>query len=222
MRQLEGGWLSNTAVERSKQRIQRLPFIEKVEVETTPVPGAPDLVDVDFEIEEGLPGAVRRRHRLLRVAVVHPERQLRRTRTSWAPASASRWSSTPAATPRRTASRTPIRTRRSTTCSARSRSAIATSRSSPRRRRTSTPRRSAPASTTTIRSPSTSTSASASSAQRSRAGHQRRRQRRRRRSTGCATTAIRASAAVRSRSTTTCDDPFEFDVVQQQVRHATS
>jgi len=56
MRQLEGSYLSNAAVERSKQRIQRLPFIEKVEAETTPVPGTPDLVDVDFEIKEGLPG----------------------------------------------------------------------------------------------------------------------------------------------------------------------
>src|SRR5512144_3162097 len=56
MRQLEGGYLSNAAVERSKQRLQRLPFIEKVEVETTPVPGTPDLVDVDFTLKEGLPG----------------------------------------------------------------------------------------------------------------------------------------------------------------------
>ncbi len=56
MRQMEGGYLSNSAVERSKQRLQRLPYIEKVEVETTPVPGTPDLVDVDFEIKEGLPG----------------------------------------------------------------------------------------------------------------------------------------------------------------------
>ena len=56
MRQLEGAYLSNAAVERSKQRLQRLPFIQKVEAETTPVPGTPDLVDVDFAIEEGLPG----------------------------------------------------------------------------------------------------------------------------------------------------------------------
>jgi outer membrane protein insertion porin family len=56
MRQFEGAYLSNSAVERSKQRIQRLPFIQKVEVETNQVPGAADLVDVDFEIEEGLPG----------------------------------------------------------------------------------------------------------------------------------------------------------------------
>lgn len=56
MRQLEGSYLSNAQVERSKVRIQRLPFIEKVEVETNQVPGAADLVDVDFQIEEGLPG----------------------------------------------------------------------------------------------------------------------------------------------------------------------
>jgi outer membrane protein insertion porin family len=53
MRQLEGGWLSNTAIERSKQRIQRLPYVKKVESETTPVAGAPDLVDVNFDVEEG-------------------------------------------------------------------------------------------------------------------------------------------------------------------------
>ena len=56
MRQMEGGYLSNAAVERSKQRLQRLPYIEKVEVETNPVSGTPDLVDVVFDIKEGLPG----------------------------------------------------------------------------------------------------------------------------------------------------------------------
>ena len=56
MRQLEGGWLSNSAIERSKERIQRLPYIEKVEFETKPVPGSADLVDVDYNIKEGLPG----------------------------------------------------------------------------------------------------------------------------------------------------------------------
>jgi outer membrane protein insertion porin family len=56
VRQMEGGYLSNAAVDRSKVRLQRLPFIEKVETETTPVPGTPDLVDVNYEIKEGLPG----------------------------------------------------------------------------------------------------------------------------------------------------------------------
>ena len=56
IRQMEGGYLSNAAVDRSKIRLQRLPFIEKVEVETNPVPGTPDLVDVTYDIKEGLPG----------------------------------------------------------------------------------------------------------------------------------------------------------------------
>ena len=53
LRQLEGGWLSNVALERSKQRIQRLPYIKTVDFETTPVAGVPDQVDVNYKIEEG-------------------------------------------------------------------------------------------------------------------------------------------------------------------------
>lgn len=56
VRQFEGGYLSSSKLERSKVRLQRLPYIDKVEVNTNPVPGSPDLVDVDFSIEEGLPG----------------------------------------------------------------------------------------------------------------------------------------------------------------------
>jgi outer membrane protein insertion porin family len=56
MRILEGGWLSNVALDRSKQRLQRLTYITKVDEETTPVPGSADQVDVDYKIEEG-PGA---------------------------------------------------------------------------------------------------------------------------------------------------------------------
>ncbi|HEV2286706.1 MAG TPA: outer membrane protein assembly factor BamA [Steroidobacteraceae bacterium] len=53
LRQLEGGWLSNVALERSKQRIQRLPYVKSVDFETTPVTGVPDQVDVNYKIEEG-------------------------------------------------------------------------------------------------------------------------------------------------------------------------
>lgn len=56
MRQLEGAYLSNRLVDRSKIRLQRLPYIEKVEVSNNPVPGAPDLVDVDFNLEYRMPG----------------------------------------------------------------------------------------------------------------------------------------------------------------------
>lgn len=56
MRQLEGAYLSNILIDRSKIRLQRLPYIEKVEVDNSPVPGSPDLVDVDFELEYRMPG----------------------------------------------------------------------------------------------------------------------------------------------------------------------
>ena len=56
MRQLEGGYYSKSKLERSKIRLQRLPFIEEVNYETYPVPGSTDLVDAEFNIKEGLPG----------------------------------------------------------------------------------------------------------------------------------------------------------------------
>jgi outer membrane protein insertion porin family len=56
MRQFEGGYLSSSKVERSRIRLQRLPYVEAVEVDTNQVPGTADMVDVDFDIKEGLPG----------------------------------------------------------------------------------------------------------------------------------------------------------------------
>jgi outer membrane protein insertion porin family len=56
LRQMEGAYLSNALLERSKERLGQRPYIEKVDYETHPVPGTPDLVDVDFDIKEGLPG----------------------------------------------------------------------------------------------------------------------------------------------------------------------
>ena len=53
MRQLEGSWVSNIALERSKQRIQQLPYIETVEFEKNKVEGSDDLVDVEYTIKEG-------------------------------------------------------------------------------------------------------------------------------------------------------------------------
>lgn len=52
LRQMEGAWLSNDALELSKERIQRLMYIEKVDFATTPVPGVDDLVDIGFTIKE--------------------------------------------------------------------------------------------------------------------------------------------------------------------------
>jgi outer membrane protein insertion porin family len=56
MRQMESAYLSNQLVERSKVRLQRLPYVEKVETANTPVPGSPDMVDVSFDIEYRMPG----------------------------------------------------------------------------------------------------------------------------------------------------------------------
>jgi outer membrane protein insertion porin family len=52
MRQLEGAVLTNAALTRSEERLQRLPYIEKVETETRRVAGAADLVDIDVTVEE--------------------------------------------------------------------------------------------------------------------------------------------------------------------------
>ncbi len=57
LRQLEGAYLSNRALERSEERLRRLPYIEEIRKETIPVPGSEDLVDVEFSIKEGLPGS---------------------------------------------------------------------------------------------------------------------------------------------------------------------
>ena len=52
MRQMESGWISTEAIERSRIRLNRLGFFESVTVETPPVPGTSDQVDVDFTVVE--------------------------------------------------------------------------------------------------------------------------------------------------------------------------
>ncbi len=56
MRQLEGSYLSNILVDRSRIRLQRLPYIENVDISNSPVQGSPDLVDVDVDLEYRMPG----------------------------------------------------------------------------------------------------------------------------------------------------------------------
>ncbi|MEO8307925.1 MAG: outer membrane protein assembly factor BamA [Pseudomonadota bacterium] len=53
MRQLEGAWVSNNALERSKQRLQALPYFEEITYEKKKVDGSDDLVDVEFKVKEG-------------------------------------------------------------------------------------------------------------------------------------------------------------------------
>lgn len=58
MRQLESAPFSKSSVERSRVRLTRLPFVEEAEVDTRPVPGSDDLVDIVFRIKERPPGSV--------------------------------------------------------------------------------------------------------------------------------------------------------------------
>jgi outer membrane protein insertion porin family len=57
MRQLEGAWYSQAAIDRSKVRLQRLGYFKKVEIETPKVPGSDDQVDVNVAVEETSSGA---------------------------------------------------------------------------------------------------------------------------------------------------------------------
>lgn len=56
MRQLEGAWFSTSKVNRSKIRLQRLGFFEEINVETPPITGTPDQVDVNFAVTERASG----------------------------------------------------------------------------------------------------------------------------------------------------------------------
>jgi outer membrane protein insertion porin family len=57
MRQFEGAWFSQAAIDRSKVRLQRLGYFENVEIETPRVPGSEDLIDVEVTLEERPTGA---------------------------------------------------------------------------------------------------------------------------------------------------------------------
>ena len=57
MRQFEGSWFSQVAVDRSRVRLRRLGYFETVDVETTPVPGTNDQVDVVFNVKETTSGS---------------------------------------------------------------------------------------------------------------------------------------------------------------------
>ncbi|MDB0058616.1 outer membrane protein assembly factor BamA [Gammaproteobacteria bacterium] len=52
MRQFEGAWASDNLIEGSKMRLERLGFFKEVNVETIPVPGTEDQVDIEFTVEE--------------------------------------------------------------------------------------------------------------------------------------------------------------------------
>jgi len=52
MRQLESSFYSKESVEKSRRRIQRLAFVESVKIQTSPVAGTTDQVDLDVTVVE--------------------------------------------------------------------------------------------------------------------------------------------------------------------------
>ncbi|PKL95221.1 MAG: outer membrane protein assembly factor BamA, partial [Gammaproteobacteria bacterium HGW-Gammaproteobacteria-8] len=57
LRQFEGAWFSQAAVDRSRLRLQRLGFFENVNVETPAVEGSEDQIDIVVSVEERSTGS---------------------------------------------------------------------------------------------------------------------------------------------------------------------
>jgi len=58
LRQQEASWISTGAVDQSRARVQRLGYFEGVNVETVPVPGTSDQVDLEFNVTEMASGSL--------------------------------------------------------------------------------------------------------------------------------------------------------------------
>lgn len=58
LRQMEGGIASNDLIEASRNRLERTGFFRTVEVDTSPVPGRDDMVDVNYQVEEQPTGSL--------------------------------------------------------------------------------------------------------------------------------------------------------------------
>tara|TARA_B100000212_G_scaffold334816_1_gene306012 strand:+ start:1870 stop:4287 length:2418 start_codon:yes stop_codon:yes gene_type:complete len=58
MRQFEGAWSSNNSIEAGKVRLERLGYFKEVNVETLPVVGTEDQIDIVYSVEEETTGSV--------------------------------------------------------------------------------------------------------------------------------------------------------------------
>lgn len=58
LRQMEASWYAEDKLERSEQRLRRLPSVQDIEQNITPVPGVPDQVDVEYDVTEQLSGSL--------------------------------------------------------------------------------------------------------------------------------------------------------------------
>ncbi|QFY89064.1 outer membrane protein assembly factor BamA [Magnetovirga frankeli] len=57
-RQMESAWFSASKVKLSKDRLQRLGYFEDVNLQTRPVPGSADQVDIDVSVKEKASGSI--------------------------------------------------------------------------------------------------------------------------------------------------------------------
>ena len=58
MRQFEGAWSSNNSIEAGKVRLERLGYFKEVNVETVPVIGTEDQIDIIYSVEEETTGSI--------------------------------------------------------------------------------------------------------------------------------------------------------------------
>lgn len=58
LRQIEGGWFSTTNLDISRRRLQRLGFFDDIQINMVPVPGSPDLVDMNLTVKERSTGSI--------------------------------------------------------------------------------------------------------------------------------------------------------------------
>lgn len=58
MRQQEAAWYDATSIKTSRERIDRLGYFSEVNVDTSPVPGSPDQVDVNVDVKEKPTGLI--------------------------------------------------------------------------------------------------------------------------------------------------------------------
>lgn len=58
VRQMESAWYDGDRINKSKQRVDKLGYFEEVNVETPPVPGTTDQVDVEVKVKEKATGSL--------------------------------------------------------------------------------------------------------------------------------------------------------------------
>ncbi|GHU28990.1 outer membrane protein assembly factor BamA [Betaproteobacteria bacterium] len=58
IRQMEGGWYDDDRVKRSKERIDKTDYFAEVTVETPPVPGTTDQIDINYGVAEKTTGNI--------------------------------------------------------------------------------------------------------------------------------------------------------------------